>query len=931
MAKNYDELLDYTQGSDTGDDALESIQPISGAEFLSHLVIRRAPENNRRRLQRARGQVEALNYLANYDRALLLRSDLAFEFKPTSDGGSSYRLNGFGAGDLWIYPALTPGRQSGGRYKGGRVFTTQDGGWVPYAGVPLVNDLVLTCNSDFVGQRAYADGDTFDGGVGNPAKTLGANGIVVDLVADGGLAGGIGSFSVAWRGVPKRKATITFGSAAPATQLADVITFINTDLSSGGGYGLAHLFRATTTGTLTNAPPTFTGGQVQGQYDAEAYQVSLAQLASFFDIPDNQLREGEGLALAFVAGPVQTGAGAKGGRRQSLWDLPTNRTGGKAQNTTPTVGGNLFNTGREPEKIPLAVPIGKMLHGRFVFVDGTVLLAKAFLDGDGDTAITLGESSDTLARLARADANATCGAHLVGYVVAPGVAWANGDPINALTVVAALDEVIASLRGTGDNVAGSNRVGAAEVVGVASAGNLPHDAPAGSLFDQLGDLLNDPASATDGGGLNARVSEYGHQLHGKGALRKNYRETSPVNLSGGGARFIQAQLNPPTGASTYFSNAFKEESVLLQLTPFIYPDFNDPFDPPPIYGPALNEPIDLVGAGAGQVHLSDAKWDAPSVGGLTTNLGVGATEPHMVAELTATGDVATDGYYFVTGVAAGALLTLKNLDGSAPTFLSLNPGAQLHFHSPLILGMSAKGSRMRAHGIGDTLLTLHGFGHVVKGVDGLGALTHEYDLTFARWGIGNLFFGNDAARSTGNIPIGADKVLLDGVETANPVDATAGHHHGAAYSLTILPQTGSALQVGAGTDHDEVSTNFAAPTVIPVQTDVSLIPLGYVYKGVILEIYLHVAPISAGAMAYFQIQYGVVDGGIFWERGRVEGSFYATTTGVQQYNVQLHLPVYFPGGTASVALVRNGETNINASSINSFFVMNQVGSVVARA
>ena len=92
-----------------------------------------------------------------------------------------------------------------------------------------------------------------------------------------------------------------------------------------------------------------------------------------------------------LVGPVERDvAAAKGGRRQSLHDWPSARTGGSSDNTAPASGWNLFNTAREPEKIPGSVPVGKMLNGRFVFIDGTNV---------GVTAISLTESHRSLARL----------------------------------------------------------------------------------------------------------------------------------------------------------------------------------------------------------------------------------------------------------------------------------------------------------------------------------------------------------------------------------------------------------------------------------------------------------------------------------------------------------------------------------------------------
>ena len=205
----YDQQLIFKQNSDSGDNDDASIQPLL-TEPATPENADRPLQHLRRRTERVRAAVETLLYLADYDRAFALRSNAKFAL---ADSGGNYTLSMVSGteDDLWVYPALTPGRQSGGRNKGGRVYV----GGLPYSGVLLTNDLAFTLHSDYTGQRGYADGSTFDGGGGNPALTLGANGVTLTLAANSGAP--TGTISATITGSPKRKVTITYGTSGGST------------------------------------------------------------------------------------------------------------------------------------------------------------------------------------------------------------------------------------------------------------------------------------------------------------------------------------------------------------------------------------------------------------------------------------------------------------------------------------------------------------------------------------------------------------------------------------------------------------------------------------------------------------------------------------------------------------------------------------------
>lgn len=528
---NNDQNLRYEQGGDSGENDADSIQPYVPTDPVEAPSLGRPVENLRVRTEAIKVAIENLLHDADYDRAFVLKSNATFVCAEPDSGGDpgAYALSMTGD-DLLIYPALTPGLQSGGRSRGAKLFTQQGLNWLPYAGTAGVNDLVLTASAQYTGQRGYADADDF--AIDTLGVSLGANRIEVEVVANAGLAGGVATITAAVSGAPATKVLITVGTLTP-TSVADVIAFINGDTTSQGTYGLSHLFRASTTGPGTTAAPIF-DGILQGGYDAEAYKITPSTLAAFFAAAvlgayPNRLKEGDGLAISFTVGPVERGvAGARAGRRQSLHDWPSSRTGANSDNTAPASGWNLFNTAREPEKIPGSVPIGKLLNGRFVFIDGTNI---------GTSAISLTESHASLARLAAT--TGTSGATLVGY--GGSGSW-NGDAaaadqptVPASSLEAAFDTLVNQLANQNAGNSGSRRVGAEAITGSASALNTALSLIAGSIRAQLAALLNTAASSSNPGGVNARVSEYGHVLKGYNEVTKDLSGISLANP--GGKRF----------------------------------------------------------------------------------------------------------------------------------------------------------------------------------------------------------------------------------------------------------------------------------------------------------------------------------------------------------------------------------------------------------
>lgn len=783
---NFDENVSLEQGSDTGQADTASIQPIAPAEVIWEGVTNRPLENLRARTEILRRYVQSVLYYLDYDRQLLLRSNAVFKLTEPTPGNYELAMVG---DDLWVYPTLTPGRNSGGRVRGGRVFVAG----LPYSGTPLVNDLILTASAQYTGQRGYFDGDDF---ASVNSLTLGANRIRVDLVKDPALATNVVQF--AFTEAPKTKITIRYGTNGGATSLAALIAAINADLTSQGTYGVANFLRASTTaGTPAAVFPTpFTGGVVQGAYDAEAHQVTAAQLAAFFaatesGIQVNQLQEGEALAIGYPKGPVEAGVPTpRGGRRQSLWDLPVDRLGGVSTNTTPLVGWSLFSTGREPEKIPGAVPIGKIINGEFVFVDGTRL-------GVGES-LRLGESRTTLAALASTVFGAA-GAALIGFDGsglwnADAAASANPS-ILAGTVDAALDAVVAHLAAMAATNSGARRIGVESFSGAFSVGNRALSPTQGSVRQVLDAALNAIPTSATGGGVNFRVNEDGHELKGVNPLNKDF-----TSLSKGARRF--GALLKPSGDLTGYARPGALNYADLVLTPI---EFGGGA------GLNLNEPV-TNGVASSRLRLNavDIVARFPTIWpALPTMVSANVYNPADTALIplifvrvqgltSPTGE--ENGIYIFDRFTADSGLNLgefilRKLDASLADFSAVTSyvGATVDFLSGQYQGGTTSNTQMGLHQLPGLYpgVVVGSASNVTPWLEvltndtpgftpGSGQSVRKGTILFAdgaRWRP-----GQTDERATANILVTADKALLDGVETGTPVDATTNHHHGSTYT-----------------------------------------------------------------------------------------------------------------------------------------------------
>ena len=869
MPKYYDEQVSFRRGSDTGDDTQDSVQPVGQAEAVWNVNDGRPVENLRARTEILRQALETTNFFADYDRALVLRADAALVFSEPASG--EFELTLATSASLWVYPALTPGRRSGGRASGGRVFCANpsaSGAWTDYSGTPAVDDLRLTAHRQYTGQRGYADADSFTTTPGG--RSTGANRITVSILADAGVAGGVPGITAVISGTPRVKITITYGTAGTATTLADLINFINNDRTSQGAYGVADFLRASSTGATTNPPVPFTNGVVQGAYDAEAHEVTKDQLDAFFAAVDglgahvNRLAEGEGLAVGYPLGPVERGvASPKGGRRQSIWDLPNDRAGSFSQNTSPAVGWALFNTGREPEKIPGAIPIGKVIDGEFVFIDGTRI-------APGET-LALGESRTTYAAL-RSITSGADGASLVGYE--GGAPWsADTTPPSTPTLPAddvsdTLTRIATHLTSTTTGQGGSRRVGGEAQTGSPSLGNDYFlSLTAGSVREQIVQLLQ----GVDGGsrvvGLNGRVSEYGHQMQGAKPLRKNF---GAVGMPASGAEFLRAQLHAPTNLIATSPGAVREKAFMV-LCPLVYNVSGTD-------NMTVSETATVTSATVLRVNSMTLTRFGNVMARLPVVLDLlaGASVPLLYVDVRGASGAADapPGLYVVHSVNVGAgTITVKKMDGTDPDFTG-SGSIDLTFFSVFEIGSDHRATLLRWSHVGADAAFYDPAGNpaAVIGASSVDAPlikvftpntgTNAGSLQFVMWANRMEWAGG---RKSSNILLDADKNLLDGLEDHLTVDATTSHHHGDNYTRVVFYASTSLVVQDSNTDIGGYTLNAIAGRACASP------PANTTRVGVILDVTLKAkagAAVAAGDVVTLRVG--------FWSNAAGTGAPHAT-------------------------------------------------------
>jgi hypothetical protein len=588
-----------------------------------------------------------------------------------------------------------------------------------------------------------------------------------------------------------------------------------------------------------------------------------------------------------------------------------------------------------------------MIQGRFVCADGTVLLAKTFGVGSpGDSAIKLSESADTIARYTSHVSHSNSGAFFIGYAASPGVQWANTDPFAPANIADAIDQIVTDLASITANHSGADRVGGDAMAGVASVGNIAKSVSSGTLGAQIIDMLNAAGGASASGGINARLSEFGHALHGRTPLSKNFGETSPVDISGGGAQLLRALIPAQGTESSEAGSAVHDVEVLLE--PLVLKVSGSP-------AIIVNNPIE-AGTNSGTVHLNGLGVSA--IGAYrrlpgTTEAFDTSLDFFIMAEIKGMAGSSPDGnglYYFIVvdDTNSDDVVLIKPF-GGVPDFTGADfTAATLTFYKTTIVGRSQAGAQVRAFLVHNTdepsakilypgrdeslAVVNYDLVRIYRGGRGYGFGKPPVEM--ARIGSGGFNFiernptsdAITAERKSQNVLVAGDKVLLAGVETAAPVDATSGHHHGGSYSrINFVTEPNISPQI---IDWTTLSTTSTSPTQINTGTTTAYVPVGYRKIGVIFHAYLQYTPSVIGETAIF-IRFGFVSGGppAFVEYGVIGDHFHASGSLSLDMSRMLYLPVQAVSSNWSIYAWRTN-TNVNTSGAN--LTLTEIASVIER-
>lgn len=433
MANQY---VDFKTAQDSGTAHDTSIQPIQDGEAVTADALNRPAQLLRARTEVLRGEVEALKYLADADRAFTLEGAGKVTWT-ADDTRGTFALEA--GGRIVLRPFLAPHSNTQAQ-----------------ATLPIAEGVLATLTT----QRAAWQGANriqLTLRVGT-AEALGISG-TIDVQEVSG--------SAPMDALELRVVTDTPWGEVQTTVNAHLV-FTSRQLTLS--VPEAHL----ATGVAVSLNGTLR--MLAGGLDAEAHELTAVDFGNFFATPDNHMLEGDVLAVGYDALVLPLG----GGRRQSKDDMTS-------------VGANLFLLRRFPEKAPGALPLCRVVRqdGKLVllFINQTALYPGATLpllsnaysayaelsaktnddqtttqgqlvlhsssapDNaatlDYDTLTTLTEGGDaTLLHSHEAQA-----ASAIPFATAK--QWLDGQGLTATTVKAAVDEIVTDL----SDAAGSKRVG----------------------------------------------------------------------------------------------------------------------------------------------------------------------------------------------------------------------------------------------------------------------------------------------------------------------------------------------------------------------------------------------------------------------------------------------------------------------------------------
>lgn len=344
-------------GLDTGEVNAASVRPVTDGEPAQAAVLVRPTENLRTRTEIVRDELQALKYISDADRALLLTS----------------------TGDI-TWDGISPGFS-------GNFTATQNLILKPFTApeISTASRLIICQNTaSQITIRTRQNGTT-----GQPRAYSGANDISFDFTP---VNTGLGNVIITVTGAPANNFHVQFdNNVSSGVTVAQMLAALNGNTS----FVTAGLEAVIDGGIIGSTPDTLgpNGGPIEigfpqppspvvgnkvyltiapaelltrfmsGAADAEKHIITPSQLVQFFAADGgtlNKLIEGDVLCVRYddLVMPLD------GGRRQSIFENPE----GMAMNA----GNNLFLMRRFPARLPGALPLAAVINGQLIFVNGRI-------------------------------------------------------------------------------------------------------------------------------------------------------------------------------------------------------------------------------------------------------------------------------------------------------------------------------------------------------------------------------------------------------------------------------------------------------------------------------------------------------------------------------------------------------------------------------
>jgi hypothetical protein len=432
-------------GLDTGEVNAASVRPVTDGEPAQAAVLERPTENLRTRTEIVRDELEALKYISDADRALLLTS----------------------TGDV-TWDGITPGFS-------GEFSATQNFILKPFTApeISTASRLIICQNTaSQITIRTRQNGTS-----GQPRAYSGANDISFDFTP---VNTGLGNVIITVTGAPANNFHVQFdNNVSSGVTVSQMLTALN-----GNAPFLAAGLEAVIDGGIIGATPDTlgpNGGPIEigfpqppspvvgnkvyltiapaelltrfmsGAADAEKHIITPSQLVQFFAADGgtlNKLIEGDVLCVRYDD-LVMT---LDGGRRQSIFENPE----GMAMNA----GNNLFLMRRFPARLPGALPLAAVVNGQLIFVSGRVFNA-----GETGPLVSSGAS----------------------YQGSSPNAWADTTTLAAGSFESAIDSIVATL-GAFTGTTGAHKIGMQVLTG---AGPATFSTPAGPLDTVVGNIVTE--------------------------------------------------------------------------------------------------------------------------------------------------------------------------------------------------------------------------------------------------------------------------------------------------------------------------------------------------------------------------------------------------------------------------------------------------------